>query len=140
MSSDPLGPMFYCSPRNAVISLQYNATLIITGERCQLPPDGVNPEVICGDVICLNGGVCAVVEQGPVSTRCFCEAGFSGRACEIREPCALNPCRGRGNCINTETSFRCNCLAPYTGGYNCKGSFPLHIGVSSSVILTLIFI
>ena len=91
--------------------------MYFTGDRCQLPPI-VNPEVVCGNVVCLNGGVCAIVEQGTFQTRCFCEPGYSGPTCENRDFCALNPCKGRGNCINTTTSFYCNCIPPYAGGYS----------------------
>ena len=89
---------------------------LFVGDRCQLPPV-IDPEVICGSVICLNGGICAIVEQGALQARCFCELGFSGPACELYQPCTLNPCQGRGNCIPTPTSFQCNCVAPYTGEY-----------------------
>ncbi len=107
--------------RTAIGRLHDTVSMVTTGSRCEEPPFGLHPDAICGEVICLNGGVCGTRAQGfpqgdaPGRLRCLCEPGYSGVACELTEPCALNPCRSRGNCINVENSFLCECEPPFSG-------------------------
>ncbi len=90
-----VGLLAHCTDRNLywlvlkhsqfgiIQSQSFQNLFILSGERCEIPPPGLNPEVICGDVICVNGGVCAVFEVGSVSMRCACPLGYSGVACEV---------------------------------------------------------
>ncbi|KAL0270830.1 UNVERIFIED_CONTAM: hypothetical protein PYX00_008110 [Menopon gallinae] len=60
-------------------------------------------------------GQCELTETG---YRCRCHTGYTGQTCDVRlRPCALNPCEGRGECIDNEktNTFHCRCHAWWEG-------------------------
>ncbi|KAJ8894758.1 hypothetical protein PR048_000065 [Dryococelus australis] len=51
------------------------------------------------------------------SFSCSCQTGYSGKTCEEKQqPCADNPCEGRGECVyKDDDSFYCRCHAWWEG-------------------------
>uniref|UniRef100_A0A672MX80 Neurogenic locus notch homolog protein 2-like n=1 Tax=Sinocyclocheilus grahami TaxID=75366 RepID=A0A672MX80_SINGR len=70
---------------------------------------------------CLNGAVCkSQVANGIPQFTCVCQRGFRGKDegnCrnDIDECRKLGKCLNGGICMNTHGSFRCECLAGYSG-------------------------
>lgn len=62
----------------------------------------------------------------PPIPSCLCRTGLTGSQCEVNlsdNPCASNPCQGRGFCAlsATNTSYSCICHNNYTGS-QCERS------------------
>lgn len=78
-------------------------------------PCGVSPSTFCA-----NGGTCISSNTDPPRGACLCPEGFTGPYCNMtmqNDPCASNPCQGRGYCVLsvTNTSYSCICQTNYTG-------------------------
>uniref|UniRef100_A0AC34QVJ9 Notch n=2 Tax=Panagrolaimus sp. JU765 TaxID=591449 RepID=A0AC34QVJ9_9BILA len=86
-----------------------------TGKRCEIQRK-FSPT--CTNV-CLHDGICQKNLEGKES--CVCQNKFSGKSCENRraDPCAVDHCRNRGQCVPTNDyrSFVCECQKGYSGFY-----------------------
>lgn len=80
-----------------------------TGPNCER-------SMSCRELLCYNGGSCALTKQG---ARCTCPKGYGGPQCQHRssEGCSSEPCRNGGLCTE-ETSFpyfQCLCPSGFLG-------------------------
>lgn len=69
---------------------------------------------------CLNGGTCVSSNTDPPIASCLCPQGFTGSYCNVtaqNDPCASEPCQGRGYCAlsTPNTNYSCICLSNYIG-------------------------
>ena len=87
-----------------------------TEEPLDAPPaetEDVVPIDACADVVCDNGGVCAVQEDFAI---CECLPGFEGSTCELNvDDCVGTPCVNDGTCVDGLESFECECAPGFTG-------------------------
>ncbi|XP_070175692.1 notch homolog 2 N-terminal-like protein A [Littorina saxatilis] len=87
-----------------ICPLGFNGTL------CEI----INPNSICYDRPCLNGGTC--VNQNTLQDYiCHCQSGFRGDTCELEDYCASNPCRNGATCNARENDFDCSCRPGFKG-------------------------
>ena len=100
------------------VSLRYHSHL-----PPSLPPSPFNSRAYlegldsCSDVTCRHGAQCNNTATG---ASCVCLPGFTGRLCDVAmeiDPCASQPCGGRGQCYRTNGghSWECRCYPGYTG-------------------------
>ena len=67
---------------------------------------------LCLPGTCLNGN-CTNIEN---DYDCDCEAGYSGRNCEINiDECFSNPCLNGGQCTDGINGYKCSCPPAFTG-------------------------
>ena len=82
--------------------------------RCDY--DDAQPDVNqqCTANLCLNGGLCEVVDNGP---RCMCPLGFSGEFCQTNtDDCGEeNKCGAKGRCVDLIDGYVCLCENEYYG-------------------------
>lgn len=64
--------------------------------------------MFCTKNLCKNGAKC-------LNTTCECKLGFSGRYCENRDSCSLQPCKNGGTCFSLKNSYRCSCSKGFFG-------------------------
>ena len=78
------------------------------GEKCEIPLNK------CEDSPCKNGGTCNLKTGSDYE--CLCLDNWTGPTCEqdVNE-CEGDVCQNGGTCHNLPGSFRCDCLAAYTG-------------------------
>jgi hypothetical protein len=51
-----------------------------------------------------------------IFTFCFCPANYTGKHCEVRDPCRPSPCKNLGLCHNiSSTDYVCSCVHGYYG-------------------------
>ena len=89
---------------------------------------------LCFNHLC-NRGVCSIVGPNYIpSYPCHCDTGYTGQYCDLfiggmllpsstsapplRCFMSINPCNGRGRCIdNFKKGYRCRCIAGFGGRY-----------------------
>ncbi|KAL4219251.1 DNA repair protein Rad9 [Mactra antiquata] len=85
-----------------------NCTLGYEGKDCGTPN--------CNLVNCLNSATCTVANQ---QWKCVCPDYYEGELCEIKGPCADEPCvtENTQTCVQniSENTYVCNCKTGWTG-------------------------
>uniref|UniRef100_A0A1I8ARK1 EGF-like domain-containing protein n=1 Tax=Steinernema glaseri TaxID=37863 RepID=A0A1I8ARK1_9BILA len=96
---------------SAIVTYSCHCKPGYTGEYCEeeMPCVYSNP--------CKHGGVCQVDPRNPMNFRCLCTNIFSGRLCEIYNPChALASQCKHGSCRPvSENKGECFCIPGYNG-------------------------
>ena len=75
---------------------------------------------LCNINKCGPHGECQLINS---NEKCFCNIGYIGTFCQIKDPCESKPCGSNGACFpviinqyNTEKVFsHCQCYPGYTG-------------------------
>ncbi|KAL8562348.1 hypothetical protein ACOMHN_066062 [Nucella lapillus] len=80
------------------------------GTLCEI----INPNSVCFDNPCLNGGTC--VNQNSLHDYvCHCTPGFRGDNCQAVDHCWANPCHNEGTCVPSASGFQCLCQPGFRG-------------------------
>ena len=97
------------------------ASVRMCGRDGRLTPSTKNVRcMLCTDEMCQHQGKCVATAEAP-GWRCSCTEGWSGKSCDVEDPCMVeHPCLNGGNCTTSDTSsgYSCSCPLGYSGK-NC---------------------
>lgn len=88
---------------------------ILNERECIRTKEALEYNVCSSPYICLNNGVCE--PDAREDFKCKCERYFTGKRCELFDPCLDNQCSVNSKCVALNQTYSCECHDGFVGKY-----------------------